>query len=158
MNHRPNRQERGFTKQSTSKSYNIFQHVDNAKVSDKDHISTSRTSGTSRATSGTGTLCGVFHRSQDPPKTTITKNSGLYGRRFQQHLIDHGIYPHGLHRYEDSDGWEPPRPVILKPIALWCQWILIITIKHNPDKLTELHSRAENQHKATFQFYRISTG
>jgi hypothetical protein len=39
--------------------------------------------------------------------TTTTKNTGPYDRAFQQHLIDHGIYPD---EYEYPDGRVPPEP------------------------------------------------
>ncbi|KAI0388256.1 hypothetical protein F5Y17DRAFT_249026 [Xylariaceae sp. FL0594] len=41
------------------------------------------------------------------PQTTSTKSTGPYDRAFQQHLIDHGIYPDG---YEYPDGKTPPQP------------------------------------------------
>jgi hypothetical protein len=40
-------------------------------------------------------------------KPSTTKSSGPYDRDFQQHLIDHGIYPHA---YEYPDGRIPPKP------------------------------------------------
>lgn len=40
-------------------------------------------------------------------KTTSTKSTGPYDRAFQQHLIDHDIFPHG---YEYPDGRLPPEP------------------------------------------------
>ncbi|TWU70446.1 hypothetical protein ED733_000290 [Metarhizium rileyi] len=57
--------------------------------------------------------------SQSPSKsnatsnTTTTKSTGPYDRTFQQHLIDHGIYPD---RYEYPDGRIPPRPENLEEI------------------------------------------
>jgi len=41
------------------------------------------------------------------PNTTSTKSTGPYDRAFQQHLIDHDIFPHG---YEYPDGRLPPEP------------------------------------------------
>lgn len=40
-------------------------------------------------------------------KPSTTKSSGPYDRDFQQHLIDHGIYPHA---YEYPDGRIPRKP------------------------------------------------
>ncbi|CRG92463.1 hypothetical protein PISL3812_09524 [Talaromyces islandicus] len=40
-------------------------------------------------------------------KPSTTKSSGPYDRDFQQHLIDHGIYPHA---YEYPDGRIPQKP------------------------------------------------
>jgi hypothetical protein len=40
-------------------------------------------------------------------KPSTTKSSGPYDRDFQQHLVDHGIYPHA---YEYPDGQIPPKP------------------------------------------------
>ncbi|KAI1322074.1 hypothetical protein F5Y16DRAFT_387680 [Xylariaceae sp. FL0255] len=40
-------------------------------------------------------------------QTTSTKSTGPYDRAFQQHLVDHGVYPH---RYEYPDGTIPPPP------------------------------------------------
>ncbi|KAI0423833.1 hypothetical protein F5Y09DRAFT_336259 [Xylaria sp. FL1042] len=40
-------------------------------------------------------------------QTTSTKSTGPYDRAFQQHLIDHGIFPDG---YEYPDGKTPPQP------------------------------------------------
>ncbi|KAK8070312.1 hypothetical protein PG994_006928 [Apiospora phragmitis] len=55
--------------------------------------------------------------SQSPTKrssnTTSTKSTGPYDRAFQQHLIDHGIYPY---RYEYPDGGTPPPPDNLEEI------------------------------------------
>lgn len=57
--------------------------------------------------------------SQSPSKsnatsdTTTTKSTGPYDRAFQQHLIDHDIYPD---RYEYPDGRIPPRPGNLEEI------------------------------------------
>lgn len=39
--------------------------------------------------------------------TTTTKSTSPYDRPFQQHLIDHGIYP-ALYRYPDGRGAPPP--------------------------------------------------
>ncbi|RYP27975.1 hypothetical protein DL767_007440 [Monosporascus sp. MG133] len=46
-------------------------------------------------------------KSNTTPNTSSTKSTGPYDRAFQQHLIDHGIYPH---RYEYPDGQVPPSP------------------------------------------------
>ncbi|KAH7268751.1 hypothetical protein B0J15DRAFT_533957 [Fusarium solani] len=57
--------------------------------------------------------------SQSPSKsnatsnTTTTKSTGPYDRAFQQHLIDHDVYPD---RYEYPDGRIPPRPGNLEEI------------------------------------------
>jgi hypothetical protein len=45
--------------------------------------------------------------------TTITKSTGVYDRNFQQHLIDHAVYPHG---YRHSDGGVPAKPENFKEI------------------------------------------
>ncbi|KAH7115644.1 hypothetical protein EDB81DRAFT_668902 [Dactylonectria macrodidyma] len=47
--------------------------------------------------------------SQSPSKsnTTTTRSTGPYDRAFQQHLIDHNIFPDG---YEYPDGRIPPEP------------------------------------------------
>ena len=47
--------------------------------------------------------------------TTTTKNTSPYDRAFQQHLIDHGIFPHG---YEYPDGTIPPEPENMEEINL----------------------------------------
>ncbi|KAL5400912.1 hypothetical protein PMIN03_011977 [Paraphaeosphaeria minitans] len=39
--------------------------------------------------------------------TTRTKSTGVYDRDFQQHLVDHNVYPHG---YRHSDGSVPTKP------------------------------------------------
>ncbi|KAI2603702.1 hypothetical protein GGR54DRAFT_459140 [Hypoxylon sp. NC1633] len=41
------------------------------------------------------------------PQTISTKKTSPYDLAFQQHLIDHGIYPNG---YEYPDGTTPPQP------------------------------------------------
>ncbi|KAM4060511.1 hypothetical protein HRG_001930 [Hirsutella rhossiliensis] len=41
------------------------------------------------------------------PKTTSTRSTGPYDRAFQQHLIDHDVFPDG---YEYPDGRLPPEP------------------------------------------------
>ncbi|POR34809.1 Uncharacterized protein TPAR_05016 [Tolypocladium paradoxum] len=46
-------------------------------------------------------------KSSATPNTTSTKSTGPYDRAFQQHLIDHDIFPHG---YEYPDGRLPPEP------------------------------------------------
>lgn len=46
-------------------------------------------------------------KSSTTPNTTSTKSTGPYDRAFQQHLIDHAIFPHG---YEYPDGRLPPEP------------------------------------------------
>ncbi|KAK8038580.1 hypothetical protein PG993_006991 [Apiospora rasikravindrae] len=55
--------------------------------------------------------------SQSPTKrssnTTSTKSTGPYDRAFQQHLIDHGVFPY---RYEYPDGGTPPPPDNLEEI------------------------------------------
>jgi hypothetical protein len=62
----------------------------------KRSLSTSRGSSASRGSSTS--------RSTKP---STTKSSGPYDRDFQQHLIDHGIYPY---RYRFPDGHVPPKP------------------------------------------------
>ncbi|KAI0410622.1 hypothetical protein F5X98DRAFT_381605 [Xylaria grammica] len=47
------------------------------------------------------------------PQTTSTKSTGPYDRAFEQHLIDHGVYPH---RYEYPDGKTIPAPENLEEI------------------------------------------
>ncbi|KAF1970594.1 hypothetical protein BU23DRAFT_473853 [Bimuria novae-zelandiae CBS 107.79] len=39
--------------------------------------------------------------------TTRTKSTGVYDRDFQQHLVDHNVYPHG---YRHSNGSVPTKP------------------------------------------------
>ncbi|KAI1318491.1 hypothetical protein F5Y16DRAFT_391888 [Xylariaceae sp. FL0255] len=46
-------------------------------------------------------------------QTTSTKSTGPYDRVFQQHLVDHGIYPDG---YEYPNGETPPPPDNLNEI------------------------------------------
>ncbi|CRG92847.1 hypothetical protein PISL3812_09918 [Talaromyces islandicus] len=64
----------------------------------KQSLSVSRGSSTSRASSTS--------RSTKRPSSS-TKSSGPYDRDFQQHLVDHGIYPVA---YEYPDGRMPPKP------------------------------------------------
>lgn len=45
--------------------------------------------------------------------TTRTKSTGVYDRDFQQHLVDHNIFPHG---YRHSDGSVPTKPTNWKDI------------------------------------------
>ena len=52
--------------------------------------------------------------------TTKTKSTGTYDRDFQQHLVDHGIYP-ARYRYPDGsvvakpDGWEEVNRMLVQP-------------------------------------------
>ncbi|KAK7421021.1 hypothetical protein QQZ08_010142 [Neonectria magnoliae] len=46
-------------------------------------------------------------KSNTTPNTTTTRSTGPYDRAFQQHLIDHNIFPDG---YEYPDGRVPPEP------------------------------------------------
>ncbi|KAH7322557.1 hypothetical protein B0I35DRAFT_183574 [Stachybotrys elegans] len=46
-------------------------------------------------------------KSNATPDTTTTRSTGPYDRAFQQHLIDHNIFPP---RYEFPNGDEPPEP------------------------------------------------
>ncbi|KAI5464423.1 hypothetical protein BGZ63DRAFT_421464 [Mariannaea sp. PMI_226] len=46
-------------------------------------------------------------RTRATPTTTTTKSTTPYDRNFQQHLIDHDIFPEG---YEYPDGQLPPEP------------------------------------------------
>ncbi|OAQ62487.1 hypothetical protein VFPBJ_11424 [Purpureocillium lilacinum] len=52
-------------------------------------------------------------KSNATPNTTITRSTGPYDRDFQQHLVDHGIYPD---RYKYPDGRAPSRPINLDDI------------------------------------------
>ncbi|KAF5020422.1 hypothetical protein F66182_7549 [Fusarium sp. NRRL 66182] len=52
-------------------------------------------------------------RGNTTSNTTTTKSTGPYDRTFQQHLIDHNIYPD---RYEYPGGRIPPRPENLEDI------------------------------------------
>ncbi|EQL31109.1 hypothetical protein BDFG_06499 [Blastomyces dermatitidis ATCC 26199] len=45
--------------------------------------------------------------------TTRTSSTSAFSRNFQQHLIDHGVYPHG---YEYPDGQRPEKPRNLQEI------------------------------------------
>lgn len=46
--------------------------------------------------------------SATPPQATGSKRTGPHHRGFQQHLIDHGVYPA---KYENVlKGWKPPQP------------------------------------------------
>ncbi|KND89136.1 hypothetical protein TOPH_06230 [Tolypocladium ophioglossoides CBS 100239] len=50
---------------------------------------------------------------RDSSNTTTTRSTGPYDRAFQQHLIDHHIYPN---RYKYHNGRTPPRPANLDEI------------------------------------------
>jgi len=53
-------------------------------------------------------------KSTGTPNTTSTRSTGPYDRAFQQHLIDHQIFPDG---YEYPDGRSPPEPINLDNIS-----------------------------------------
>jgi hypothetical protein len=53
-------------------------------------------------------------KSTATPNTTSTRSTGPYDRAFQQHLIDHQIFPDG---YEYPDGRSPPEPKNLDDIS-----------------------------------------
>lgn len=53
-------------------------------------------------------------KSTATPNTTSTRSTGPYDRAFQQHLIDHQIFPDG---YEYPDGRSPPEPNNLEDIS-----------------------------------------
>ncbi|KAG8407370.1 hypothetical protein J3458_020849 [Metarhizium acridum] len=54
-------------------------------------------------------------KSNATPNTTSTRSTGPYDRAFQQHLVDHRIFPDG---YEYPDGTLPPEPENMDEILL----------------------------------------
>ncbi|KAH8706062.1 hypothetical protein BGW36DRAFT_354439 [Talaromyces proteolyticus] len=74
---------------------NMSSRLPNYRVQ-KRTVSTSRGSSASRGSS-----------TSQSNKPSTTKSSGPYDRDFQQHLIDHGIFPH---RYKFPNGHVPSKP------------------------------------------------
>ena len=66
-------------------------------------MESSRPSSTSLSGSGHSTLT----KPTENTTTTKTKSTGPYDRAFEQHLVDHGIYPE---QYEHPDGSDTPQP------------------------------------------------